>query len=106
MSLLQYHLFENDSSKYHCVQAEAGGARGPAWSRFGELFLALLHLMLDRAACLLSLDIQVGTITKPLLHQLPGLLPVCCLKVIRAALLHESRQTAVSQEQSRLGHWD
>ncbi len=41
------------------VQAEAGGARGPAWSRFGELFLALLHLMLDPAACLLSLDIQV-----------------------------------------------
>ena len=42
------------------VQAEAGGASGPAWSRLGELLLALLHLTLDPAACHLSLDLQVG----------------------------------------------
>ena len=41
------------------MQSEAGGARGSAWSRVGDLFLALLHLSLDPAACLLSLDLQV-----------------------------------------------
>ena len=41
------------------VQAQAGGAGGSAWARLPELLLALLHLMLDPAACHLTLDLQV-----------------------------------------------
>ena len=37
-----------------------GGAGGSAWARLPELSLALLHLMLDPAACRLTLDLQVS----------------------------------------------
>lgn len=65
-AVIRYIPFASSCAKIHDVknavsaQAQAGGARGPAWSRFGELFLALLHLMVDPAACHLSLDLQVA----------------------------------------------
>ena len=51
------------------VQGQTGGARGTAWSRIAELFLALLNLMLDPAACHLSLDLQVATLSLALALQ-------------------------------------
>ena len=108
-AVMQEICFASSCAKIHgsksalSAQAQAGGARGPAWSRFSELFLALLHLVVDPAACHLSLDLQVAYPSHP---KAPA--SHACLALLRASGSRSSalRELAGPQNSHADADWD